>query len=500
MNNFTIRSVWISLFSFLLFVWAGNSLASTVKTKANKTSISIVFAADMPIMEDKLRGDFSNLAHLVNKQRIKNADTVFLFGGGSIGPSPMSSFDKGSHIIDILNTIEPDAMTVTKREFIYYEDELSMRAYEAGFPIVSTNLHDKTRDKPLFGLASHALVENASTKLAVISLINESVVEEYRLKKVEVLEPLDVVKSELELLKEQNADKTIVVTSYYDQDIEEVAALPEIDAVIITDTSLTDKAINKLQKHKKLIIYNEPNTALLLTLGNRTQYVDYISLSNIPQDEITRKQIEQYSNRLNRLLNTELGVFESTVITTKSSVRSEENGFGNLLADAMRIFVGSDIAIINGGVIRGNNIYAPGTTITRGLIATELPFRSRVVLIKVTGQQIVDALNNGVSKLGELKGRFPHVSGIEYSVSIVAGTYKVHSVRFNGKEIELERTYSVATSDYIATGGDGYTMLSGSRPISIGVRLTPLLSEVLVNYIQEKQVVKVQTEGRIKFD
>ena len=270
--------------------------------------------------------------------------------------------------------------------------------------------------------------------------------------------------------------------------------------MIVTDTSLSEKSIIKLQKHEKFIVYNKPNIALLLTLGSNTPYVDYISLSNIPSDDVTRKQIEQYSNRLNRLLNTELGVFESTVKTTRRSVRSEENEFGNLLADAMKLFVGSDIAIINGGVIRGNNIYPPGTTITRGLIATELPFRSRVVLIKVTGQDIIDALNNGVSRLGELKGRFPHVAGIEYAVSPVGGTYKVHSVLFNGKAIELERTYTVATSDYIATGGDGYTMLSGSRPISIGVRLTPLLSEVLVNYIQEKQVIKIQTEGRIKID
>lgn len=492
--------MWLGLLGFIFICFATSCLSANDPNATNKLNLSILFTADMPLMEDKLRGDYSNLAYLVNQQRRKQADTIFLFGGGSVGPSPMSSFDKGSHIIDILNSIEPDLMTVTKREFIYYEDELSMRAYEAGFPIVSTNLIDTTRDKPLFGITPFAIVDSGSSRIAVMSVINKVVVEEYRLKKVEVLEPLSAVKAQLPLVKTNNPDKTIVISSYYDETIEALLELTEIDVVLITDTSLSDNALTKLKKQPKIVIFNEPNTALMLSFENGSRYVDYISLSNIPPDMEIRKQIEQYTNRLNRLLSSELGVFETTIKTTKRSVRSEENAFGNLLADAMRLFVGSDIAIINGGVIRGNNVYSPGTTITRGLIATELPFRSRVVLIKVTGQQVVDALNNGVSKLKELKGRFPHVSGITFKVGYSGGEYRVHSVQLNNQPIELEKIYSLATSDYIATGGDGYTMFNGSRAISIGVRLTPLLSEVLVNHIQEKKVINIKTDGRIQFD
>ena len=488
---------YLLMILFFSFISSFVVSASNIKQENN---ITIVFSADMPAMLNKLQGDYRNLAYLVKKQRQKEVPSFFIFGGGSIGPSPMSSFDKGSHIIDILNTIEPDAMAVTKREFIYFEDELSMRAYEAGFPIFSTNLIDKNTSTPLDGLVSHVVIERKGKKIAVFGLINESVIEEYLLKRVEVLNPIEAITTELKRVAPKEPDLTLLIVSYYDQRIQKIINSHVIDLIIITDTSLSEKNIRSLRRDKNVVLYNEPHTGLVINTNGKDHYVDYISLSNLPADNAIGQQIEEYATRLNRLLDTELGIFESRVNTTRRSVRSEENAFGNLLADAMRLFTGSDIALINGGVIRGNNVYNPGTPVTRGLIATELPFRSRVVMIKVTGKQILEALNNGVSKINELKGRFPHVSGLKYEINKLGDEFRVESVYINGQPLGMNEEYTIATSDYIAAGGDGYTMFKGKKNMSIGVRLTPLLSEVLISYIQEREVINVSKDGRISFD
>ena len=89
---------------------------------------------------------------------------------------------------------------------------------------------------------------------------------------------------------------------------------------------------------------------------------------------------------------------------------------GNLVADAMKKAVGADIAITNGGGIRGDKLYAAGAKLTRKDILTELPFGNKTLMIEITGAQIKAALENGVSQIEKGAGRFPQVSGLAFTV------------------------------------------------------------------------------------
>ena len=87
-----------------------------------------------------------------------------------------------------------------------------------------------------------------------------------------------------------------------------------------------------------------------------------------------------------------LGKTATELDSRKKTVCTGEAAIGNLIADAMRDGVNADIGITNGGGIRSKKIYAPGTTITRRDILTELPFRNVVVKLGLTGAQIWQAL------------------------------------------------------------------------------------------------------------
>jgi 5'-nucleotidase / UDP-sugar diphosphatase len=106
-----------------------------------------------------------------------------------------------------------------------------------------------------------------------------------------------------------------------------------------------------------------------------------------------------------------------------ATVRTNEAAIDNLVADAMRVSTHAEAAVTNGGGIRGSKLYSPGSVLTAGDVLVALPFDNRVIVIDITGAELVRALENGFSQLPNAGGRFPQVSGltIEADASRPAG-------------------------------------------------------------------------------
>ncbi|MCK5621763.1 MAG: 5'-nucleotidase C-terminal domain-containing protein, partial [Alphaproteobacteria bacterium] len=184
--------------------------------------------------------------------------------------------------------------------------------------------------------------------------------------------------------------------------------------------------------------------------------------------------------------------------TQRASVRTAETNFGNLIADAMRAGVGADIAIANGGGIRGDRTYEAGTVLTRKDVLTELPFGNVTVLLELSGADVLAALENGVSQVEEKAGRFPQVSGLSftYDPSAAAGS-RVVEVMIGGKKLDKAKTYKVATNDYMAGGGDGYAALKKGK-VLIDASGATYMATMVMNYIAANAPVSPKVEGRIK--
>ena len=90
-------------------------------------------------------------------------------------------------------------------------------------------------------------------------------------------------------------------------------------------------------------------------------------------------------------------------------VRTRESALGNFIADIMKTVTSADVALINSGTFRSDGIHPEGDFRLRDLMSI-LPIMDTVVVIEVTGNQLLEALENGVSKTPRLEGRFPHVS------------------------------------------------------------------------------------------
>ena len=150
--------------------------------------------------------------------------------------------------------------------------------------------------------------------------------------------------------------------------------------------------------------------------------------------------------------------------------RYQECTLGNLITDAVKTLGNGELTIINGGSIR-NNMYKGN--LTRGGIINALPWFNNIVLKRVTGQCILDALEYGVSKLPN-GGGLLQISGITFDADVsfessvitdssgmfvnVTGKRRVSNVKINGKDLEVDKLYNASLLEYNANGGGGYSM------------------------------------------
>ncbi len=137
---------------------------------------------------------------------------------------------------------------------------------------------------------------------------------------------------------------------------------------------------------------------------------------------------------------------------------------GNLVADALRAATGAQIAITNAGGIRGNRQYPAGHRLTRRDVLSELPFGNATVMVEITGQDIREALENGVSQIEQRAGRMPQVSGLSMEVDArqPPGS-RIVSLRVGDKPLDPAARYTVASNNFMLSGGDGYGALGRGR-------------------------------------
>jgi 5'-nucleotidase len=126
----------------------------------------------------------------------------------------------------------------------------------------------------------------------------------------------------------------------------------------------------------------------------------------------------------------------------------------------MRFYYHTDTALMAGGTMRGDQIY-PAGVIRLGDVISCFPFEDPCVVIRVPGKALWSALDNSVSKLPALEGRFTQVSGLRFGYNPQAPEGKrVRWVEVGGQPIDLERRYSIATRGYMARGKDGFESLN----------------------------------------
>ena len=156
----------------------------------------------------------------------------------------------------------------------------------------------------------------------------------------------------------------------------------------------------------------------------------------------------------------------------------------------------ADAAILNGGGIRGDRLYPAGTALTRRDVLTELPFGNRLVKLRLPGAALRAALENGLSQVAELAGRYPQLSGISlrYDPAAPPGS-RLQAVNVGDRPLRDDAVYTLAVSDYLAGGGDGYAALAQGE-LLVDPAAGPLLANVVAAALEEQGSIAPRIEGR----
>ena len=452
------------------------------------------------------RGGYAKLASVVRQEKVGEKHSFLVHAGDAYSPSLLSSMDKGKSAVEMMNAVGVDYMVLGNHEWDFGPEITRERVWESNFPVFASNARDKD-GLPIDGTVRTAMVNVGPFRVGIMGLITPQTRILASPGSDRFLPVIDTAAALSKELKGQGANLIVALAHLdYVQDME------------LLQSGLVDVL---LSGHDHYHISFDNGKAIWMDAGEDAEKVGvvdvhmksymkrgkkrfsweadmrFVDTMNFPEDGAIASKVNEYDKFLSKELDIEIGKTTTELDSRKKTVRTEEAAIGNLIADAMRDGVDADIGIANGGGIRAKKIYAPGTMITRRDILSELPFGNVVVKLELTGAQIWAALENGVSQVESNAGRFPQVSGVSfiYNPKAKAGS-RVISAKIGGQPLNKGRTYTVATNNYAAGGGDGYSVFKKANVI-IDASGATIMAGMVMDYIKAKGSVSPKVEGRI---
>lgn len=483
--------------------------AATFITPARAETVNLTFLLtnDIYNVEDAERGGFARLNAVVKAERARGGNVIYAHAGDLISPSLLSGLDKGEHTIVLTNMAPPDIFAPGNHEFDFGEAVFRERMGEAKFPLFAANL--RTKDgQPLPGFKDTEIRSIGGLKVGFVGLTEEDTPALSSPGDNLVFSPtFETALARARDLKAQGAE-LIVAVVHADRTVD----------LKLYDSGAFDLVLSG-HDHDLTLLYNgrtvlaesmtEANYVTAIDVkvdvsekdGQRrlTWWPDFrvIDTATVTPDPETEARIDAYRKELDADLNIAIGTSTEPLDSRKSILRTQEAAIGNLVADALRAQTQSDVAIVNGGGIRGNKQYPAGAELTRRDILTELPFGNRTVKLAVTGDMIRAALENGVSDVANAAGRFPQVSGLTFTADLTKPPgQRVDAIMIGGKPLDPSARYTLATNDYMASGGDGYVVLEAGTPL-LSIRDGKLMANDVMAYIAAQKTVAPRVEGRI---
>lgn len=438
----------------------------------------------------------------------KSGKVIVLDAGDTIHGQTIVQLSKGQTMIDIMNTVGYDAMTIGNHDFNYGQERLLELRKKADFKMLSANVYkgNKRVFKP------YTIKNIKCNRVGIFGLSTPETLYKTNPNNVKGLtfkDPVEEAKIVVEKLKKEGCSIIIALTHLGFDKSSEDSSYNLAKTVKGIDLIVDGHSHDTLQNGEKV------NNTLIVQTGEYLKNIGVVEvdlndknnikasllstkdMENVEEDKAVKEVINKEKKENDVILSENIGATTITLDGKRENVRKEETNLGNLITDAMIEETSADVAITNGGGIRDSIDIGD---ITKGEIITVLPFGNYVIVKEVTGKTLKDSIEHGISDYPNLAGKFPHVSGMKvlFDEKQENGN-KVISIKINDKDIELDKTYRLATNDFMIAGGDGYTMLTGSKVLGEYGGL----DEILISYIKKQKdstinenIVKV--EGRIK--
>lgn len=474
------------------------------------------------IVEEKgVIGD-AKLATVIEQERAKsNQTTLVVDAGDAFQGLPISNSTKGEARAEILNQMQYDAMAVGNHEFDFGLDEVKKYKEILKFPLLSSNTY--VNGARLFEAST--IVDKDKTvegdEFVVIGVTTPETATKTHPKNIKGVTFTDPISEVNKVIEEVQAKaraegkdyKHYVVLAHLGVDTTTPVEWrgSTLAEALSKNPRLKGKRVTVIDGHSHTVesttygdnvTYNQTGSYLhnvgkityksRQLLGNPTQIAAAVA-KKLPANPTVEKLVKDIKQKYDAKNAVEV-VSNSPVELNgdRENVRVRETNLGNVVADSLYQYGQTgfshptDIAVTNGGGLR--ETIAKGKPITKGNVIAVLPFGNTISQIQVTGQQVLDmfekslgsilqvdkdgkkVLDENGQPLLEPSGGFLQVSGVKvyYDTNLPSGKRVLViqvKKRTTGRYdlLDLAKTYYLATNDFLAAGGDGYTMLGGAR-------------------------------------
>ena len=464
-------------------------------------------------------GEYAKVAALKQAYQAAGAYVLLADAGDFIQGDPTVSASQGKTAIELMNLAGYDVAAPGNHEFDYGYPNLKTLAGEADFPILAANvrydnaaaLGDQTtftttdgKKIGIFGLDTPETATKAHPdKIKGVSFLAAQ-------------EMFDCAQAQVDAMKADGCDY-IICLGHLGIDAESTGnrSIDLLEKVTGIDVFIDGHSHSTLEEIKEATNgTGKVGDTVLTSTGTKLANVGMvdispdgtISTSSLATSELTvtpDAKVAARAEEIQKEIDADYGtVFAKTEVALdgeKANVRTGETNLGDLIADAMLwqaglLDEGVDAAVTNGGGIRAS--IAAGD-ITKKDINTVLPFGNTLYVVKVTGAELLEALEASTYCTPEAIGGFPQVAGIEFTVNTGAqfdtkelypgSTYgkpasinRVMIQTVGGEAFNPEETYTIVTNDFMGAGGDTYYAFKAA---SSGYDSGVPLDEVVMDYI-----------------
>ena len=454
--------------------------------------INDVYTADT--MTDG-RGGLARVATTRNRLA-DQGPVLFVLAGDALSPSVQSKYYQGRQMIEAFNAAKLDYATFGNHEFDLELDTLVARVAASRFKWVSSNC-TLASGSPIPQVVPWDTVRISGHKVGLFGLTLQ---DSYR-PEVRCSNPDSAAQRVVETLTSEKADLIVGLTHQsFQSDRDLLVREPRIDLIlgghehVALDSTVSGRHVVKADANAE--------TAQFVTLwggkGSWRQAVGLVPIDGaLPPDSAVARVVAGWRDSLQKRLGPERPVGTTTVpidpVTSLS--RRRASMIGNLVSDAIRAGTGADVALLNSGTLRLDNVIPAGPVTNHDLEAM-FPFadQTRVVAFPLTGARLRRVLEHGVSARVLGTGGFLQVSGLSFTFDPAqpSGSRVVGDIRRNGRTIAPGDSVQVAFGAYSACrGGDGYKVPEAEAACA-RMASAPRAVDLLMQYIVDS------LDGRIE--
>jgi 2',3'-cyclic-nucleotide 2'-phosphodiesterase (5'-nucleotidase family) len=440
-------------------------------------------------------GGSAVLAAWLDSARVRfEGPTIFLSGGDIMQGTALSNLSWGRGAVDLHNRKGLDASVLGNHEFDWGLDTLQARVAESDFPWLAANILDEATGAPPAWLEPWVILERDGVRVGVLGIAlaeTPSIVMAGRTEGLRFEHEVPAIDRGVRELREEGVDFVVVTTHVGavcqvagDPDGTEPEARSEgceghLVDVLEAVTERPDLVVGGHTHLRNLFDVNgipvmqAPAYSRGVTItrlerrpGQEAQAV-YRAIpapraAEVDPDTLVARVVQAWVDEVGPLLDQPVATLAAPF--SNEERQPVENPAGNLLADAQRWAAEAQVGLVNNGSLRRS---LPQGAVTYGLLYEFQPFQNDLVRLEMDGALLRRVLEHGLTDDGR---PWTHVSGIRvrYDPAAPRGSRILAMIRDDGTEIGPGDPVTVGTTEFLALGGDSFTMLPEARVISTG--------------------------------